>query len=165
MSAGNLKKKIFRNIIFASFVLSSMICAFPALASAATINYTYDDEGQITKAAYDAIPIEYAYDNSGNRTSKNICSSARLMRSGSVYGTYSTLQAAYDSAIEGDTIQSRAIMLTENLNVNRNITITLEGGYDCGYTANTGNTTSLKGKLQTYTGGGKITIKNFVLVQ
>ena len=155
-----MKNKVIILIIISFLSLS----AFPAFASAATVQYTYDDTGQVTTTTYDdATRIEYTYDNSGNRTSKSTCASARLMRSGSVYGNYSGLQAAYDAAIDGDTIQSRAVRLTENLNVNRNITLTLEGGYDCAYTTNTGNTTSIKGQIRTYTGGGKLTIKNFVL--
>ena len=54
---------------------------------------------------------------------------------------YSTLQAAYDAAVDGDVIQSQDANYIENLNINRNISITLEGGYDCGYTAVTGKTT------------------------
>ena len=152
------RKGLFRNIIFALFIISSMICVFPALASAATINYTYDDEGQITKAAYDAMTIEYAYDNSGNRTSKNACASARLMRSGSVYGNYSTLQAAYDAAVDGDTIQSRAVTFTENLTINKSIT--LDGGYDCNFTSHTG-TTVLSGGIDIISGTANVTIDNF----
>lgn len=68
MSSGNLRKKIFKNII-----ISLMIYIFPAFASAATILYTYDDDGQVTTATYnDAVKIEYAYDDSGNRTQKTV---------------------------------------------------------------------------------------------
>ena len=63
----------------------------------------------------------------------------RITGATSVY--YSTLQAAYDTAVDGDVIQSQASNFIENLNINRNISITLEGGYDCGYTAVTGETT------------------------
>ena len=50
-----------------------MIYIFPAFASAATILYTYDDDGQVTTATYnDAVKIEYAYDDSGNRTQKTV---------------------------------------------------------------------------------------------
>jgi hypothetical protein len=53
---------------------------------------------------------------------------------------YSTLQSAYDAAIEGDTIQTRTVVFSDNLNTNRNISITLQGGYNCNYSAITGKT-------------------------
>jgi len=87
----------------------------------------------------------------------------RIARATPVY--YSSLQAAYNAAVSGDIIQSRAVTLTENLSVNRNISVTLQGGYDCSYTTNSGNVTNLKGKLQTFAGGGTLTISNFNLVQ
>ncbi len=93
------------------------------------------------------------------------CSSlpVRIARATPVY--YSSLQAAYNAAVSGDIIQSRAVTFTENLSVNRNISVTLQGGYDCSYTTNSGNVTNLKGKLQTFVGGGTLTISNFNLVQ
>jgi len=78
---------------------------------------------------------------------------------------YTTLQAAYDAAADGSTIKCQAITLIESLTVNRDITVTLEGGYDSGFSSNYGNTTSMKGTLTTTTGGGKIIIENFVLAQ
>ncbi len=53
---------------------------------------------------------------------------------------YYKLQTAYDSARDGDTIQSRAIIFSEDLYINLNKSVTLEGGYDCNYTPNTGKT-------------------------
>jgi len=47
--------------------------------------------------------------------------------------------------------------------VNRNITLTLEGGYDSGFTTNYGNMTVLKGMMTTTVGGGTMTIRNFTL--
>lgn len=76
---------------------------------------------------------------------------------------YTTLQAAYNAAVNGNIIKCRDIALTENLTVNRNIAVTLEGGYDCGFTTNVGGMTTIKGMLTTTTGGGTITIKNFIL--
>lgn len=75
---------------------------------------------------------------------------------------YATLQAAYDAASNGVTIKAKAKTYTENLNVNRNISVSIEGGYDPGFAGITG-TTKLKGKIQTFSGGGTLTIKNFVL--
>lgn len=53
---------------------------------------------------------------------------------------YTTLQSAYDAAVEGDTIQTRTVVFSDNLNTNRNISITLQGGYNCNYSAVTGKT-------------------------
>lgn len=78
---------------------------------------------------------------------------------------YPTLQAAYNAAANGDTIQAQAMTFVENLTVNRNISVTLQGGYDCGYTTNSGSVTSLKGMIQSFAGGGTLTIANFNLVQ
>ena len=73
---------------------------------------------------------------------------------------YSTLQSAYDAAGDGNTIQSQAVVFTEDLDIDLNKSVTLEGGYDCDYTANNGETT-LNGML-TVT-NGTLTIENFVL--
>lgn len=53
---------------------------------------------------------------------------------------YSTLQAAYDAAIDGDVIQARAVIFANDFNANRNIGVTLEGGYECDYSSVIGNT-------------------------
>jgi hypothetical protein len=53
---------------------------------------------------------------------------------------YPTLQSAYDAAINGDTIQTQSVAFSDNLNANRNIAVTLQGGYNCNYSAVTGNT-------------------------
>ncbi len=77
---------------------------------------------------------------------------------GSTY--YSTLQEAYDAALDGDIIQSQDTTLIGDLNVNRNILITLEGGYDCNYTAIIGET-RLNGNMTI--SNGTITVGNFIL--
>jgi hypothetical protein len=76
---------------------------------------------------------------------------------------YPTLQSAYNAAGNGDTVKCRALTFIENPTINRNITVALEGGYDCDYTRNTQRTTKIKGMVTTTVGGGKLTIKNFVL--
>jgi hypothetical protein len=53
---------------------------------------------------------------------------------------FSMLQTAYDSAGDGETVTTKAVALTENLNFNLNKSITLDGGYDCGYSIVTGKT-------------------------
>jgi PKD repeat protein len=55
---------------------------------------------------------------------------------------YNTLQDAYNFADGGEEILVRASdSYTENITLNRNILITLRGGYDCGYTSIEGVTT------------------------
>lgn len=75
---------------------------------------------------------------------------------------YPTLQAAYDAAADGAVIQSRNLQFTENLSVNRNVSVTLQGGYVCDYSATSG-VTNLKGMITT--SAGTLTIKDFVLQQ
>lgn len=81
---------------------------------------------------------------------------------GEVPACYSTLQAAYDAANDGATIRVKAESLVENLNVNRNISVSIEGGYSSDFLSRTGVTT-MKGMIQTYSGGGTLTIKDFIL--
>jgi len=83
---------------------------------------------------------------------------ARVVGASTTY--YSTLQDAYNAALDGDIIQSQAVELTENLSVNLSKTVTLDGGYDCDFTTVVGKT-SLKGAI-TIT-NGKVEIKNFIL--
>ncbi len=76
-------------------------------------------------------------------------------------GAYATIQSAYDAAANGDTIQCQAALFNEDLAVNRDITVTLAGGYDAGFTSNAGRKTTLKGMINI--SAGKITVSNFIL--
>jgi hypothetical protein len=60
---------------------------------------------------------------------------------------YSSIQAAYDSAVDGDVIQCQAIDFTEDLTINRNISVTLKGGYNADYSSDA-LSTSIIGKLR-----------------
>ncbi len=73
---------------------------------------------------------------------------------------YSSIQAAYNEANEGDTIQVQAVTLNEDLNCNRSISVTLEGGYDMNYTVSKGRT-SLKGTVMIEM--GTIDIKSIII--
>jgi hypothetical protein len=79
--------------------------------------------------------------------------------------SYTTLQDAYNAAANNDIIQAQALNLMGSLSVNRDIAVTIEGGYGCDYGNNTGNVTSLLGMIQTFPGGGTITIRNFMLTK
>jgi PKD repeat protein len=74
---------------------------------------------------------------------------------------FSSIQAAYNVAVDGDIIQSQATLIGENLNFNRDISVALEGGYDCGYEAMAGNTI-LVGLLAIE--DGEAVIENFQIV-
>ena len=89
-----------------------------------------------------------------------ICSALPVKVVGTSTNYYSTLQSAYNAALDGDTIQSQAIEFTENLNINLNKSVILDGGYNCDYTSNTGNT-ELKGTMTI--SGGTVKVKNFIL--
>lgn len=73
---------------------------------------------------------------------------------------YSNLQSAYDAAWDGDTIQSHDQAFNEDLYIDDNKSVTLEGGYDCYYSTITGKTT-LNGNLTI--SNGTVTIGNFEL--
>jgi len=78
---------------------------------------------------------------------------------------YNTIQTAYNAAVSGNVIKSRDLTLVESLTVNRNITVTLEGGYNSDFTSNYGTMTTLRGMITTTSGGGTLTIKNFTISQ
>jgi hypothetical protein len=161
-------------------VLSGITMTLSGAASGTTTtnssgNYTFSG---LTNGTYTIAPSKTGYTfsptsittaiNGANLSGQNFTASCgysavRLARATPVY--YTSLQAAYNAAVTGDIIQSQAITFTENVSINRNISVTLQGGYDCGYTSNSGNISSLKGKLQTYAGGGTLTISNFTLTQ
>ncbi|MBI5665318.1 MAG: PKD domain-containing protein [Nitrospirae bacterium] len=92
--------------------------------------------------------------------SSETCPNLPVRIAGAVPEYFNTLQGAYNSATEGDTIQSRGIMITENPEFHLNKTVTLEGGYDCDYLSVTGNTT-INGTTNAI--DGTVTISNFIL--
>jgi hypothetical protein len=77
-----------------------------------------------------------------------------------LYSYHTTLQAAYDASISGDKIET-VEGLVDNLNANRDIYVTVEGGYDCNYTSSYGKTTVMKGTMTTT--AGTVSLWNFTL--
>jgi len=51
-------------------------------------------------------------------------------------GSYNGVQDAYDVAVDKDTILSQAVVFGEDPDFNRNISVTIRGGYDCDYSTN-----------------------------
>jgi hypothetical protein len=138
------------------------------------IYYTTDGTiPTISSAVYSSpIPISisttlnfFGVDFSGNaekvKSQTYILTTDDLVRIGVT--PYMTLQGAYDAAVGGDIIRCRNITFTENLSVDRNIAVTLDGGYDSGFMTNAGCQTTMKGSLTTTPGGGTITMRNFIL--
>jgi len=56
-------------------------------------------------------------------------------------GTYTSLQTAYNDASTLDTIQGRDVTITEDIDFNRPVTVTIQGGYNCDHSSVTGRTT------------------------
>ncbi|MDH3976174.1 MAG: right-handed parallel beta-helix repeat-containing protein [Deltaproteobacteria bacterium] len=69
------------------------------------------------------------------------CITETVRIAGSPSTAYTSVQAAYDGAVDGDIIQTRVVNITESVNFNRNISVTLEGGYGCNFDTISGITT------------------------
>jgi hypothetical protein len=103
--------------------------------------------------------VDVAGNQGGTQTQTYAVNPILLVRTNQ---TYTSLQEAYNTAIESDIIKVQGTYLVQSLNANRNISVTLDGGYNNNFTTKSGFTT-LKGTVQTFTGGGTLTLKNFVL--
>jgi len=62
------------------------------------------------------------------------CTANTQVKVGGSY--YATMQAAYDAATDGATIEAQAIDFAEDLVANAAKNITIDGGYMCGFTSN-----------------------------
>jgi len=82
----------------------------------------------------------------------------RILRAVPAY--YATLQAAYNAAGDGETIQSRSKTFTENLDINLNKSVIMDGGYDCDFTTSIGRT-KVNGSMNI--SNGALTLGNFIL--
>ncbi len=82
------------------------------------------------------------------------------IENGTIY-YYSLLQDAYDAAADDDTIQVISVMFIEDLFIDRNISVTLQGGYSNDFTATT-STTTLLGDMTI--DEGTLIIENFEIV-
>lgn len=62
------------------------------------------------------------------------CLNPFVKRAGGLY--YDALHGAYNAAVNGDTVQSQAVIFSENLDFSRNISIAIKGGYNCSFSTN-----------------------------
>ncbi len=125
------------------------------------------DSNNITHILFDDVSSNPNVTNNLRYTNNDSCSISgppenSPIKIGSAY--YSTLQNAYDSAWDGDVIQAQYIQLIGNLYADDiiNKTVTIDGGYDCDFTAVSGQT-KLKGQITI--SNGKVTTGNFRLKQ
>jgi hypothetical protein len=62
---------------------------------------------------------------------------ARILGAPQIYGL---IQSAYDAAATGAVIQARGITFVEDLTMGRSVDLTMEGGYDSGFSLRNGDT-------------------------
>jgi PKD repeat protein len=87
---------------------------------------------------------------------------ARINRgNGATLIYYSTLSDAYNAAISNDVIETLAINFIENLTADRDVSISINGGYACDFATKVG-TSTLQGMITTI--AGTVTIGDFELV-
>ncbi len=82
--------------------------------------------------------------------------SVKIARATPVY--FSTLQAAYNAAVNGDVIMVQSTF-SGGLITNRNIALTINGGYNCDFSSSAGNTI-LTSITYSNSSSGNITFNN-----
>ena len=139
------------------------------------IHYTIDGTTPTTASQVFSSPINISVDSTLRFFATDLIGNSEAVK-GETYdiysgpvkigsASYSTIQLAYNAAISGNIIRCQDLTFTENVVINRDIAVTLEGGYDSNFTTNAGGMTTIKGMLTTTSGGGTLTIKNFILGQ
>jgi hypothetical protein len=79
-----------------------------------------------------------------------------------VSGNYFTsIQSAYNEALAGDTLKVRSMNFSENLIFDISASIILKGGYDCAFTTNAGNFSTITGSLTIRS--GTLTAENVII--
>ena len=73
---------------------------------------------------------------------------------------YSSIQGAYDLALDTEVIESHGVDFIENLILNRNVSVTLAGGNNCDYTNSTMGST-ITGSLTI--SDGTVTVENIII--
>lgn len=138
--------------------------AMVAHGSSQTFNISHTSRYQAVAVKVDGVsqgtPSSYTFTNvTGPHTIEAVfslipCSNPPARIAGTE-SYFVTLQAAYDAAADGAIIQTQGQLFTENFTGNRNISVTIDGGYTCEYTANP-DYTMLQGAQSITTGAVKM---------
>jgi hypothetical protein len=73
---------------------------------------------------------------------------------------YDSIGIGYSAIADNSTLQMQGSVFTENLTLNRSVGVTMKGGYDCAFSANTGWTT-VSGSMTV--SSGNATIENLII--
>lgn len=79
---------------------------------------------------------------------------------------YSTVSAAYEDAAVDEFLKTTVTTFVEDLVFDSGCRVTLEGGFDCTFTTNTGGFSTIHGRVTIGgigSGGGKVTIEKFII--
>ena len=112
-----------------------------------------------------ANPLVISNVTSGQQITANFTYPVRIVPPIPVNSTpvyYTTIQDAYNAAVDGDVIQCQAQTFMGDFTVNMSISVTLDGGYSADYASKAG-TTGMKGALTTTSAETAIVIKDFIL--
>ena len=131
---------------------------------AATTQLTFNDfddgvtnnHAQINNAG-DIVWISYDQPNASTLFLAKACTGLPVKND---IHSFDSFQLAYDSAADGDTIQGYAWHFPEDLIMDQNITVTLDGGYDCDHLAKVYRS-SIHGSLTI--SDGAVTVENIVI--
>ena len=102
--------------------------------------HTYKNAGTYTVSFTVSNAAGSDRETKNNYITVSACGNQPVKISGAIPQYYSSIQAAYDAAADGDTIEVQAAELTGNIDINRNISVIIKGGYDCNFSTYLQNT-------------------------
>lgn len=89
------------------------------------------------------------------------CLNTPVSISGAAIVSYPDFQTAYAQAADNDVVRLQAVDFTDDMTLDRDVKVTLSGGYDCDYAGNPGSTGST-GKLRIINGTVKVERLRFI---
>jgi uncharacterized repeat protein (TIGR01451 family) len=109
-------------------------CSATPLYSGSASSYNHNGLTSGIAQYYRICALDNAGNTSSGATAQGMPGGAAVRIKGPPEVPYGSIQSAYDNAQpNGDTIQARATTFMESVTFNRDINVSLEGGYDHGY--------------------------------